>query len=265
MKSTNEIKALLEWQWHMGVDETIGEQPINLLRAPEVAPAPLPAPMLAIVPSVERPAAAAMPSLASTIEAAKNLVNSAKTITELREAVLAFDGCALKKTARSTVFDGANPSGSIMIIGEAPDADEDLHGTPFCGAAGKLLDNMLASIGLNRSDHCALATSVFWRPPGGRPPSAEEIAICQPFVLRHIEIVAPKLLILMGGIAAKAVLGDDRSIQKLRGNTLKHHDISVRATFHPSYLLHQPLQKRLAWHDLLEIQHIIEDQSLLST
>ena len=254
MQQSQEIQALLEWQFVMGVDEIIGEEPVNRLAPPKPVIAAQTPPATA---SKKAAAPAPSASLAEAVASAQQAAQNARTLEELRHAVEAFDGCPLKKTARNTVFaDGATGS-DIMLLGEAPGADEDRQGIPFCGASGQLLDKMLASIGLNRAENCYITNMLFWRPPGNRTPTPEELDICRPLVERHIELFAPKLIILVGGTAAKALLKETRGVMKLRGQQLTYGDTPARVMFHPSYLLRQPLQKKLAWQDLLAIQALL--------
>ena len=266
MQQSIEIQSLLAWQLAMGVDETIGEEPINWLNKPVLAPvaAPALAPETPAAQPIQMvsapPTGAPMPppapntSLAETIAKAEAAAGAAQTLDALREALLAFDGCSLKKTARNNVFADGNPDSHIMLIGDMPDADEDRQGLPFCGSNGDLLSKMLGAIGLNRSEDCYLATALPWRAPGNRTPTPDELAICQPFLERHIALFAPKLLILCGNMAAKTVLKESRNITKLRGQALQYGDIPARVLTPPSQLLRKPLEKRLAWQDLLEIQ-----------
>lgn len=264
MQQSIETQALLRWQWQMGVDETISDSPINLLKAPLAAPEaaisapPKQASASTTSPAASTPVTAASASLAETITKAESAAKAAASLDDLREAVAAFEGCPLKKTARNTLFADGNPASDILVIGETPSADEDRQGTPFCGEAGQLFDKMLASIGLSRAEHCYLSNSIFWRPPGGRQPTPEETAICLPFLQRHIELFAPKLIILAGSSAAKPLLNETRGMMRLRGQELLYAgQTPVRALFHPAYLLRQPEQKKLAWQDLLAIEALI--------
>lgn len=261
MMENKELASLLAWQYCMGADEAVDDLPTNWLNLP-----PAPASITPASPRVEAAtqavtqAAPAQPEtdLTTAIDAARAAATEATDLASLRAAVEAFDGCALKQTARNTVFADGVADSDIMLIGEAPGAEEDRQGIPFCGASGQLLDKMLASIGLSRQENCYITNALFWRPPGNRTPEADEIAICRPFLERHIALFQPKLIIMVGGTAAKALLNETRGITKLRGEELNYGDIPVRCLFHPSYLLRQPLQKRLAWHDLLTIQNIIK-------
>ena len=192
-------------------------------------------------------------------QGAREIASCCSSITELEKAVRAFDGCPLKKTATNTVFADGNPSAKIMFVGEAPGADEDRQGRPFVGLSGQLLDKMLASIGLNRTN-VYISNIVFWRPPGNRNPSADEIAICLPFVERHIELVGPDILVPLGGPAAKTLLGVKKGITRIRGRWHSYQtcnkagSIDVLPSFHPAYLLRSPAHKRESWRDLLSIQ-----------
>ncbi|WP_419798066.1 MAG: uracil-DNA glycosylase [Terasakiella sp.] len=265
--------ALLKWYVEMGVDECIGNESIDRyafsaelierrkqMQALNSSPAPRPM-------QAGRPSAPLAPQTVQAtdemVHTAVQMARKAQTVDELREAVLAFDGCALKKTAMNTVFADGNPKADVMFIGEAPGADEDRQGTPFVGANGQLLDHMLHSCGLQDEvgDRSKIYVSnvLFWRPPGNRNPTPSEIAVCLPFVERHIELVDPKMIVLLGEAAAKAVLGHHEGISRLRGRWFTHstpglsHPIQATALFHPAYLLRSPAQKRRAWGDLLVI------------
>jgi uracil-DNA glycosylase len=201
-----------------------------------------------------------------SIGTAMALAAAATTLAELKAALEGFDGCALKKNCTNTVFADGNPASRIMFIGEAPGRDEDRIGLPFVGRAGKLLDKMMAAIHLDRS--CAYITNVLnWRPPENRDPSPEEAAMCLPFLRRHIELVNPGIIILLGAVAAKHVLGFSEGIMKLRGRWLEYRAgetmVPVMATLHPAYLLRQPAHKKLAWRDLQAAEQKIIASGLL--
>ena len=198
---------------------------------------------------------------AQAINKSSNLsdLGKIKTIGELKNSIFAFEECNLKNNSNTTVFSDGNPNSNVMLIGEAPGKDEDLQGKPFVGKAGKLLDKMLAAIDLDRTN-VYITNIIPWRPPGNRQPTLKEIILCLPFVQRHIELVNPKLLILLGGTAAKALLMSDSGIMRLQG---KWHNYSsyglaspilTRAIFHPAFLLRSPSYKKLAWEDLLAVQ-----------
>ncbi|RAU23482.1 uracil-DNA glycosylase [Paramagnetospirillum kuznetsovii] len=190
---------------------------------------------------------------------AAHIASGCHSLAELRVALEHFDGLPLKQAAASTVFADGNPQASVMCIGEAPGQEEDRQGRPFVGPSGKLLDRMLASIGLDR-DSAYITNVVPWRPPANRKPTPDEVAVCMPFLTRHIELVDPQVLILFGGAAASAVLAKADGINRLRGNWFQFNSpglprpIPVLATFHPAYLLRTPEAKRFAWHDLLMVR-----------
>jgi DNA polymerase len=194
--------------------------------------------------------------------AARTAAAAASSLAELEEALKRFDGCGLKRTAKNLCFARGNPAAQVMLIGEAPGRDEDLSGLPFVGRAGQLLDRMLAAIGLTEAD-VYITNIVYWRPPGNRTPSHEEVLACRPFLERQIDLVAPKLLVLLGGAAAKQLLGLEDGIMKLRGKWRRYETASIAiptiGTLHPAYLLRNPLAKRLAWRDLLLIRAALEE------
>ncbi len=194
---------------------------------------------------------------------AKKLATKVGNIEDLKKAIESFNGCPLKRTAMNMVFADGNPNSKIMLVGEAPGADEDRVGKPFVGQSGKLLDKMFGAIGLDR-DSIYISNIVNWRPPGNRTPSTSEIAICTAFIKRHIELVEPEILIYVGNISAKTLLESSLGITKLRGKWFDYtsenlkKSIKSMAIFHPAFLLRSPAQKRLAWKDLLEIKSQIK-------
>jgi DNA polymerase len=201
-----------------------------------------------------------------SIGTAQSLARAANSLAELKAALEGFEGCALKRTATHTVFADGNPASRIMFIGEAPGRDEDRIGLPFVGRAGKLLDKMLAAIHLDRSS--AYITNVLnWRPPDNRDPSPEEAAMCLPFLRRHIELVNPEIIVLLGAVAARHVMGFSEGIMKLRGRWLEYRVgeqmVPVMPTLHPAYLLRQPSHKKLAWRDLQAAEQKIISLRLL--
>jgi len=266
--------ASLQWLVEMGADEAIGDAPVDrftVRAASPPTPAARPAPAAPRAPSAApasvarpapRPTPAAPPPLPSgsaAVASARALAAAASNVQELEAAVGGFDGCALKATATRLVFADGNPAAKIMFIGEAPGADEDRQGKPFVGVSGQLLDRMLAWIGLDRSS-VYITNILFWRPPGNRQPTTAEIAACLPFVERHISLVAPKILVLVGGTSAKTLLNTQEGIIKLRGRWFDFQCPGLSApiptvpTFHPAYLLRTPSQKRGSWRDLLAIK-----------
>lgn len=259
--------ALLRWYLDAGVDECIGDAPVDRLtkRAPAPQPAaaqPAAAAATAPAPIVLRAAtpSAALPMDVDAITSAVQAAQAATTVAELRAAVESYEGCGLKKFASRAVFADGNPQAPVMFVGEAPGADEDRQGLPFVGVSGKLLDRMLASIGLARETNAYITNIVFWRPPGNRAPTDEEIACCLPFVRRHIELVDPQVLVLVGGMSAKTLLGKPTGITRLRGHWYEYETpglsrpVPTTALFHPAYLLRSPDQKRFAWRDLIAIK-----------
>jgi DNA polymerase len=189
--------------------------------------------------------------------AAREAASSAQTLEELRELLNIFDGCALKATATQLVFSRGNPQAKIMFVGEAPGRDEDLAGEPFVGRSGKLLDLMLASIGLDNSS-VYIANIIPWRPPGNRTPTPQETQICLPFVRRQIELVNPDVLVCLGNPSSQGILGTKEGIMRTRGRWMDYdtgtRTIRAMATFHPAYLLRSPAYKRLAWQDFRAIR-----------
>ncbi len=190
-------------------------------------------------------------------------IDKCLTLEQLKNSLLEFNGCDLKKTATQLVFSDGNPKSKVMIIGEAPGAEEDRQGKPFCGASGKLLDKMLASINLDRNS-VYITNVIPWRPPGNRTPTENEINLMKPFLIRHIEIVLPKMLIAVGGSASKAILDIEGGILRHRGvwkeiRLSNSFVIPIMATLHPAYLLRAPNQKKLAWEDLKSIRSKLQE------
>lgn len=256
---------LLKFYADAGIEDTLEETPQNRLvqiapkpvklaepAAPAYIPEPKPMPKPVAV-------AAISPGLAEAVAEARKLADGAKTLADLEAAVRGFDGCALKASANKTVFSDGNNQAKLMLIGEAPGANEDMQGIPFCGVSGQLLDNMLKAIGYDRTK-AYITNTIFWRPPGNRKPTPEEMEICRPFVEKHVALVNPKLLVLVGGTAVADILKTNDAVGKLR---LKFHEytnqymaapIKVLVTFHPSYLLRSPGQKAHAWKDWLKVK-----------
>ncbi len=269
------LEAALRWQIEAGADEAIGAAPVDRYAA-SAKPRPAPVPDEAARAAAGRPATLATrpagppsagpppagPPLASPDaigQGARAMAAAARDLAALRAALEAFDGCALKQTATNLVFGDGNPEARVMFVGEAPGADEDRQGLPFVGVSGQLLDRMLAWIGLDRTGFY-ITNMLFWRPPGNRAPTQAEVAACLPFVERLVALVDPEILVMVGGAAAKTLLGRAEGIRKLRGRWLKYENafmarpIPALATFHPAYLLRSPAEKRAAWQDLLAIE-----------
>ncbi|MCB8883344.1 uracil-DNA glycosylase [Acidisoma cellulosilytica] len=268
--------ALLALQVEWGADEGLSAEPVDRFALSAQPPALPPAPLPLTAPTrAERPAAparetpAAAPATAAlpvgrglprpAAAQAAALAAACQTRDELRAAIAGFEGCALRDTATNLVFSDGNPEARVMLVGEAPGAEEDRAGLPFVGASGQLLDRMLGSIGLDRTQ--VLITNILpWRPPGNRTPSEGEIATCLPFVQRHIALVAPDFLLLLGATAVRALTGHTQGIRRIRGRwqslTVPRMDrpIPTLPTYHPAYLLRTSLAKREAWSDLLQLQ-----------
>ena len=201
-------------------------------------------------------------SIDKIIEEAKSKAANANTVEELKKAVEKFDGCNLKKMATNTVFSDGNPKSKIMVIGEAPGNHEDLQGIPFCGDSGKMLDEMFLHIGMTRKENLYISNVIFWRPPGNRRPTEEELAICKPFVDRHIELVSPKVIVLVGATAMNAITNANQPISKIRGQfiDLKQYQADIKSftIFHPSYLMRQSIKKKTAWQDMLNLEKTLK-------
>jgi DNA polymerase len=189
--------------------------------------------------------------------AAREAAKGAKTLDELRDSLARFEGCALRNTAKNLVFADGNPKARVMFVGEAPGADEDREGLPFVGRSGKLLDRMMAAIGLDRTS-AYIANIVPWRPPGNRTPTPQESAICLPFIRRQIELADPDILICLGKPSMQTLLGINDGIKAARGRWREFDTgsrvIKAMATFHPAYLLRTPLEKKFVWRDMLALK-----------
>lgn len=275
--SPQDAAALLRWYVDHGLDETIGEEAIDRFALPPPAPlaatpasapptaspssAPTPIRPPVAAPAVRAPVPLESPQLALD---AREVARQATTIAELEEAVRAFEGCALKRTAKNTVFADGVAGAPVMIVGEAPGADEDRLGKPFVGVSGQLMDRMFSAIGMSRERDLYITNILFWRPPGNRTPTLSEQAICLAFTRRHIELAKPKIVVLAGGTAVKAVLNTTEGITRLRGKwtmlTLDDgSEVLTLPTFHPAYLLRTPASKRQSWADLLSVDKRLKD------
>lgn len=269
-------EAILRWYADAGVDECILEAPVNRFRlsaellakaetrrrqAPVARPespgvadgsAPPARHPPAAQPAVRGPAAVPRGEGRSSARMAAE----ARTLDDLRAAVEDFESCPLKVTATNTVFADGNPRADLMVIGEAPGAEEDRQGKPFVGASGKLLDRMLASIGFDRTTFY-ITNVIPWRPPGNRKPTPQEVGMCLPFIRRHVELVSPKAILMVGGLSAQSLLDRTEGITRLRGRWFEYASpglpapVPAIASFHPAYLLRSPQMKKLAWRDLL--------------
>lgn len=254
-------RDLLDFYAETGVDALLGESPVDRFASTEPAePAARsvqPVTPAADLNSVARAAPAAPPAPDEAVMQARSVAKNAKTLDELRAILDRFEGCALKSTASQLVFADGNPEARLMLVGEAPGREEDIEGLPFVGRSGKLLDRMLAAIGLDRTS-VYIANIVPWRPPGNRTPTPQESQICLPFILRQIELADPDILVCLGGPSAQTLLGIREGITKTRGRWFAFEtgkrEIRAMPTFHPAFLLRSPLQKRFAWRDFLAIK-----------
>jgi uracil-DNA glycosylase len=273
------LRGWLDWYRAMGAATPVGDQPVDRFRSeppPAVqAPAPRstepgpgerrPMPSASASPrATMRPAEPVLRTTGTLAQSARECAQACTSLAELEAALAAFDGCPLKDTALNLCFADGDPAARIMLIGEAPGAEEDRKGKPFVGPSGQLLDRMLATIGLERGQ-VWITNIIFWRPPGNRPPTSAEIAACQPFLERQIELLRPRLIVFLGGAAARALLGLQEGVTRLRGRRLAYPmadgtSIPARVMFHPAYLLRQPAHKRLAWRDLLAIQRLLREK-----
>jgi DNA polymerase len=278
---TRAARDLLAFYLEAGVDALLAEAPVDRVAdagtaAPSIAAASAAREVLRtdddagrFRPSAERlrrpeppPGAEAAPaaltlSADAAVMAAREAVQAAATLEDLRDILERFEGCALKLGATQLVFADGNPQAKLMLVGEAPGRDEDIQGLPFVGRSGQLLDKMLAAIGLDRSS-AYIANIIPWRPPGNRTPTPQESQICLPFIRRQIELADPDVLVCLGGPSAQTLLGVKEGIMRTRGRWFTYQtgtrDIRAMATFHPAFLLRSPLQKRIAWRDFLAIQ-----------
>lgn len=241
------VAAWLDWYAAMGVTDALADPGMRSARPAAPACSPKAAPARVSGRGGDR------------VDHARALAAACGSLAEVEEALTRFDGCTLKATATRLCYADGNPAAPLMLIGEAPGAEEDRQGRPFVGPSGQLLDRMLAAIGLDRRG-VWITNLLFWRPPGNRPPTAAEVAVCQPFLERQIELLAPQAILFLGGSAARALLEVTDGVTRLRGRRFSYQPpgaaspIPAFIMFHPAYLLRQPLQKRLAWRDLLALR-----------
>jgi DNA polymerase len=286
-----ELAALLHFHAEAGVEWLLEDEAVDRFAEFEAmkaarraaAPAAQPQPERQAQPdrgTPPRPAAAQQPAAAApalrpqpaipdgeAVQQARFAAESARSLAELRTALEAFNGCNLKHSVRSTIFASGDPASGIMVIGPAPSADDEREGIAFAGRQGQLLDKMLAAIGLQRS--AILLTQIIpWRPPGNRMPSAAETEICRPFIERQIALAEPRAILLLGNYTARFFFGENDTIHGLRGRwkeiAVAEQVIPAIASLHPQDLLTAPINKRLAWSDLLAFQARLRDLSLLT-
>lgn len=283
MQSTltqNEIRDVLRFYAEAGLDFALEAEPQNRLTAPAAVAAgdeierpvqQAQRPSLLTPATVARPAPA-VPSHAvpdeATVARARDEASRALSLEALQQGLTAFDGCSLKFTAKNLVFADGNPHAKIMLVGEAPGRDEDLDGRPFVGKAGQLLDRMLAAIGFDRT-HVYIANVIYWRPPGNRSPTPMETEICRPFIERQIALNNPDIIVFVGEMSVKNFLPGPDGILRLRGKWCEWtipggRTIPALPMLHPSYLLRQPAQKKLAWRDLLSLKAKARELGLIA-
>lgn len=249
-------RALLDWQVELGVVDTTAEAPINRydLEAKPVKPKAVEPKTPLVVPVQE----------VDPVEVAKTAVAKIDSLEGLKAALGAFDQCELKRGANNLVFSDGSTTARVMVVGEAPGREEDLQGVPFVGREGQLFDKMFAAIAMTRSAEGVAGiyiTNVLpWRPPQNRDPKPEEIAMMRPFVEKHIDLVKPDVVVLMGNIACQAMLGQ-RGISRLRGKWQEVAGVAALPMFHPQYLFKNPHAKREAWADLLMLQARLREGS----
>lgn len=274
--------ALHALQWHVDHDvaDLINETPVDRTIPPNLSEIhdqieetdPVTAPITQSVQKDSKTSTQPAPIIggAQAMEQSKQLAAACGSLEELKQTIHNFNGLSVKKTATNMVFADGNPNADIMLIGEAPGADEDRQGKPFVGASGQLLDKIIASIGLSRTnensyDSVYVSNILNWRPPGNRTPTAQEIEISLPFIQKHIELVNPKFLILCGAVPGKSLLNSKETISKLRGKFHSYGgdncNILALATYHPAYLLRTPAQKRAVWQDMLLLKSKLPPQS----
>jgi DNA polymerase len=268
------VSQLLAFYLEAGVDCALSEEPVNRISDPErvpdlkvASPAGEASPARSINPVPAAFTAAAsepLPAPDAAIASAREQARTAASLDVLRSLLEKFDGCALKSTATRLVFADGNPKARIMFVGEAPGREEDIEGLPFVGRSGKLLDRMIAAIGLDRSK-VYIANVIPWRPPGNRTPTPQETQICLPFIQRQIELVDPDILVTLGNPSTQTLLSTREGIMKTRGRWFNYDTgtrvIRAMATFHPAYLLRSPSYKRLSWQDLRAIAKALQPSS----
>ncbi len=261
------IQETLDWYIWAGVEETCSDLPCLTEKPVTFASTSIATPIVQTVQQSAMPmiSPAVLQPLNTAYKNARDICATANDLEELKRILQNFDGCNLKNTAANTVLGDGSPQAKIMLVGEAPGADEDRIGKPFVGRCGKLLDKMFSAMHINRSD-CYITNVLPWRPPGNRTPTDEEIAICLPFLKRQIELIQPDFLLLLGGIALKSVMDVSDSISRTRGKWLEYKinddkTAQVLATYHPSYLLRSSAQKAKVWIDLLRLKKEFENKS----
>ncbi len=278
-------KDVLEWFLDNGINEILSSEPVDKTLPVSPLPSTVSVPMASVStsnpPPLQPPSTAEQPLMgtAQAIIEAQQCAREAKTLEELKQAIANFEGLSIKKTALNMVFCDGNPKADVMIVGEAPGADEDRQGKPFVGASGQLLDIIFKRIGLTRSaedPHQAtyISNILNWRPPGNRTPTPDEMKIALPFIERHIQLISPKILVLVGNTPMKTLLNTKEGIKKMRGQWHPYqtitpdlgplnHEIIALPTFHPAFLLRNPYEKKTVWQDMIMVQKKREHLKLI--
>src|ERR1700704_2193846 len=264
------VQQLLAFYLEAGVDCALTDEPVNRLSDPDITPVPgsretaPPKPVRPIPATIPAARGETTPAPEAAIASAREAARTAPSLEVLRALLENFDGCALKSTANRLVFADGNPQARIMFVGEAPGREEDIEGLPFVGPSGQLLDRMMGAIGLDRGS-AYIANVIPWRPPGNRTPTPQESQICLPFIRRQIELADPDVLVCLGGPSAQTLLGIKEGIRRARGRWHAYHsgtrEIRAIATFHPAYLLRNPIEKRFVWRDFLAIKKALAGSS----
>lgn len=266
-------RELLAFYLEAGVESLVDEQPHDWLSEPGATPLaaagdlpgpPQPRPLPAREPASASTAPAPPAAPEAAVMAARQAARNAQSLEALRAIMATFEGCALRSMAKQLVFADGNPRARVMFVGEAPGREEDLEGRPFVGRSGQLLDRMLATIGLDRTQ--AYITNIIpWRPPGNRDPTPQETTVCLPFIRRHIELVDPDVLVCLGKPAMNGLLGIDEGIRRMRGKWMPYdtgrRQIRAMPTYHPAFLLRSPLEKRQSWRDLIAVKRALGEDA----
>ena len=259
--SDAEALAMLDWYREAGVDIAVGDEPVDRFATSAAAP------VRRVPPTATGPVPTAVPVAPLIADPAetREIAAAATSLGQLRAAMDAYDGCALKHRATQLCFSDGNPEAQIMLVGEGPGEQEDRQGKPFVGRAGQLLDRMLAAIGLDRTK-VYIANMVPWRPPGNRNPTPDELAQCAPFLHRQVELVNPRLLVTLGNVPTQSLFATSQGITRLRGQwkTLEINSWRgpVLPTLHPAFLLRTPSAKAQAWRDMLSLRQAIVKQGI---
>ena len=260
-----ELLSVLDWYRAAGVDLAVVDEPVDRFAQKPPAPTAMPRATVGAPPAPAAPVAQSPGPIGGDPSEARQLAATAQSLEQLRGILENYDGCGLKFRATQLVFADGNPEARIMLIGEAPGAEEDRQGKPFVGRSGQLLDRMLGAIGLDRNS-VYIVNTVPWRPPGNRTPTPEEMELCLPFLNRQVELVAPRLVMTLGGPAMQTVFKTTNGIIKMRGKwqdvTIGAHQVPALPTLHPAYLLRNPAAKQQAWKDLLSFKARIGELGL---